>query len=360
MGLTVRRRKGSKNWQIRGTVQIPGGGSVYVEESAGTADKRAAHLVASKRELDLVAGGLTGGGQSLTFLEGSVSYLATLGDAKDRATAEQKRVVGKFLAHFKTTAMSSIGQTKVEEAVLALWPGKKPDTIRRYVGAVQALMNHCEQRGQVDAPENAAFRGYRAATIDKRKWPAGKGRDRWISPEEAARFLEHAGQDLGVFFTFLLYTGARLSDALFLEWSTVNLTDRLAIFRDDKNGDDRHCHLPEPVFLALANHRREAVPGRVFFMWKDKKELYEAWRPVATAAAMKDVTPHILCHTYATWLVEFADANAKDLLETKRWKSLTSVMRYLHAPEKRIRAKIDALPGQYLDSRKKMVDGTGS
>lgn len=345
MGLTVRRRKGSKNWQIRGTVQIPGGGSVYVEESAGTADKRAASLIASDRELALVAGGITGGGQGLTFLEGAVSYLATLGDAKDRATTEQKRIVGKWLKHFGATNFSAIGQQKIDEAVLALWPGKASDTIRRYVGTVQAIANHCEQRGQSDKPEDAPFRRFRAPLIDKAKWPAGKGRDRWLTTEEAARFLEHADADLKAFFTFTLYTGARLSDLLFLEWRSVNLTHRLCTFRDDKNGDDRQCHLPEPAFMALANLRREAEPGRVFFMWADKKKLYEAWAPAAKAAGLTDITPHILCHTYATWLIEYADANPKDLLETKRWKSLTSVMRYFHAPEKRVRAKIDALPG---------------
>jgi integrase len=344
MGLTVRRRKGSKNWQIRGTVTIAGGGTVYVEESTGTADKRAAGLIASRRELELVAGGITGGGQGLSFLEGSVSYLATLGDGKDRATAEQKRIIGKFLAHFKTDTLAGIGQQKIEEAALKLWPGSKPDTVRRYVGAFQALANHCEARGQSESPADAPFRGYRAPAIDKRKWPAGKGRDRWLTTEEAARFVEHAGDDLKAFFTFMLYTGARLSDGLTLEWRNVNLTHSLCTFRDDKNGDDRQCHLPEPAFMALANLRREDEPGRVFFMWKDKKELYKAWRPAAKAAKLSDVTPHILCHTYATWLIEYADANPKDLLETRRWKSLTSVMRYFHAPEKRVRAKIDALP----------------
>lgn len=357
MGLTVRRRKGSKNWQIRGTVQIPGGGTVYVEESTGLADKRAAGLVASRRELELVAGSISGGGQGLTFLEASVSYLSTLGDSKDRATAEQKRVVGKFLGYFKTDTLSNIGQQKIEEAALSLWPGKKPDTVRRYVGVFQALVNHCEVRGQSDSPENAPFRGFRAPKIDKRKWPAGKGRDRWLTPAEAAKFIEHAGSDLGSFFTFLLYTGCRLSDALFIEWPAVNLTQRLCTFRDDKNGDDRLCHLPEPAFMALANLRREAVPGRVFFMWKDKGQLYDAWNPVAEKAGLSDITPHILCHTYATWLIEYADANPKDLLETKRWKSLTSVMRYFHAPEKRVRAKIDAL-GQYLGSKKKKADAS--
>lgn len=352
MGLTVRRREGSKNWQIRGTVKIPGGGSVYVEESAGTADKRAAGLVASRRELELVAGGITGGGQGLTFLEASVSYLATLGDGRDRATAEQKRVIGKFLGHFKTDTLSGIGQQRIEGAALSLWPGVKPDTLRRYVGAAQAMMNHCELRGQSENPEDAPFKGYKAPKIDKRKWPAGKGRDKYAVPAEVTKFLKQADPDTAAFATFLLHTGARLSDALFLEWSGVNLTNRLCTFRDDKNGDDRQSHLAEPAFLALANLRREEKPGRVFFWWKDKKALYRSWNAVRKAAELPWLTPHIFCHTYATWLIEYADANPKDLLETRRWKSLTSVMRYFHAPEKRVRDKIDKL-GQYLDSPKK-------
>lgn len=345
MGLTIRKRKGSKNYQIRGTVA-----GIYVEESAGTADKRAAALAASARELEIIKGNIVGRGQGATFLEASVAYLETLGgDPKDRKTAEQKRIVGKLLGHFETTPLAEIGQAEVEACALSLWPKVAAPTVRRYIGVLQALLNYAESRGQA---ADSAFKGYRALTIDKRKWPESKGRQRWITPAEAATFIEHAGADLSAFFRFVLYTGCRLSDALFMTWADVNLGDRLCIFADDKNGDDRQCHLPEPAFLALANLRREAVPGRVFFMWKDKKELYKDWHPTAEAAGLADVTPHILCHTYATWLVEYAEANAKDLLETKRWKSLTSVIRYLHAPEQRVRDKINALPGASAPAKK--------
>lgn len=336
MGLTVRKRKGSKNYQIRGTVA-----GVYVEESAGTSDKRAAQLVASKREYEIVQGGVVGRGQSATFLEATVSYLETLGDGKTRKTSEQKRCVGRLLKHFGAKPIWDIGQPEAEARAVALFPGKKGGTVRRScIGPLQAILNHAE----------AKFKGYRAPSFDQSKWPAGKGRDRWITPEEAARFLEHATPDVAALFSFLLYTGCRLSDALRLTWADVNLNNRLCTFRDDKNGDDRLCHLPDPAFMALANMRREDKPGRVFFMWRGKERVYGDWRPVTTAAKLKGVTPHILCHTYGTWLVEYAGATAKDLLETKRWKSLTSVMRYLHAPEQRVRDKINALPGQHLVS----------
>lgn len=336
MGLTVRKRKGSKNYQIRGTVA-----GQYVEESAGTSDKRAAQLVATKREFEIVQSGVSGRGQSATFLEATVSYLETV------TGREQKRCVGRLLTHFGTKPLWDIGQEEAESAAVALYPSLSADTVRRScIGPLEAILNHAESK----------FKGYRAPKIDKSKWPAGKGRDRWLTPEEAQAFRSEAGPDIDAFFAFSLYTGCRLSDALNLTWADVNLKDRLCTFRDDKNGDDRICHLPEDAFMALANLRREEEPGRVFFMWRGKEDLYPDWHPVAKAAGLSGVTPHILCHTYATWLVEYAGASAKDLLETKRWKSLASVMRYLHSPEHSIRRKIDALPqqsGQHLDSTKR-------
>ena len=61
---------------------------------------------------------------------------------------------------------------------------------------------------------------------------------------------------------FCLCTGARLSEALELDWVDVHLTDGAAIFRDTKNGTDRRAGLTPRALATLANmpHR----DGHVF------------------------------------------------------------------------------------------------
>lgn len=346
MGLTIRRRKGSKNYQIRGTVD-----GVFVEESAGTADKRAAQLKASARELEIVRGHVVGRGTSATFLEVAVSYLETV-------SGSQSRAVGKLLNHFQTTPLGQIDQGAAEACVLALYPKVANETVRRQcLGPLQSVLNHAA----------ATIKGYAAPQLDKSKWPGSAQRTRWLTPEEWDAFTAHADPDLAAFATVTLQVGSRISETLGLDRTRdLNLADRLGYFRDDKNGEDRQFHIPEAAFIAIANLRAaplltvagEVVPPserrRVFWMYRRPKDVYAAWHPVRIAAGLgDDVTPHVLCHTFATWMVEYGDANAKDLLETKRWKSLASVMRYLHAPEHRVRSKIDAAFGQYPVSRKK-------
>jgi integrase len=62
--------------------------------------------------------------------------------------------------------------------------------------------------------------------------------------------------------TFLLYTGARVSEALYLDWREVDLARRRVVFLDTKNGEDRGVPLHDRVFEVLANFPDRE--GRVF------------------------------------------------------------------------------------------------
>ena len=64
--------------------------------------------------------------------------------------------------------------------------------------------------------------------------------------------MSHAAPHLRPLIHFLLCTGARLSEALYLDWSDVDLPAAVAVFRDTKNSRDRAAALP-PLAVMLAN-----------------------------------------------------------------------------------------------------------
>ncbi len=84
----------------------------------------------------------------------------------------------------------------------------------------------------------------------------------YLLPTEVDRLTAAAVPHLRPLLTFLVGTGARLSEAIELDWCDTDLIGARAIFWRTKGGKRRKAHLPPVVVAALANlpHRE----GRIF------------------------------------------------------------------------------------------------
>jgi integrase len=96
----------------------------------------------------------------------------------------------------------------------------------------------------------------------KRKWcsplilerPKVNGVEvRWLKPEEAERLIAACSKHFQPLVIFLLYTGARAGEALWLDWRNVNLSAMHASFPKTKNGEARGVPLHPRVVATLAN-----------------------------------------------------------------------------------------------------------
>ena len=91
---------------------------------------------------------------------------------------------------------------------------------------------------------HAARRGWCATLILDRPAPP-PGRIRWLAPEEANRLIAACSDHFRP-LVFLFWTGARIGEALWLDWREVDLIRRHVIFIDTKNGEivaSRPCTL---------------------------------------------------------------------------------------------------------------------
>ena len=90
---------------------------------------------------------------------------------------------------------------------------------------------------------------------------APKGRVRWITHTEAANLIEACAPHLKPLVAFLFYTGARIGEALWLDWRNVDLQRAQVQFLDTKNGRDRSVPLHRDIVAILANlpHREGCV-----------------------------------------------------------------------------------------------------
>lgn len=335
MPLKLVRRPKSPHWIIRGTLR-----GIRVEESTGVGDRRAAEEIRAKREAEILAQSVYGRRATATFAEAALSYLEQGGS---------RRFLEPVIRHFGTTALAKIDQDALDRGARKLFPKASAATRnRQFYTPASAVLHHAARRGWCARP-----------MIERPE--AAPDRVRWLSIEEADRLIEHAGKHLRPLLVFLLYTGARVGEALWLDWRNVDLGRAHVAFPKTKNGEARGVPLHPRVIAGLANlHHREAEVFR-----RPDGEPYEpldeedqsdtsAGTRIATAfkgacrrAGIDDFHPHDCRHTWATWHYQ-ANRDLGALQKLGGWKSVRMVMRYAHVNVAELSHTIDRLPGGNL------------
>jgi len=136
--------------------------------------------------------------------------------------------------------------------------------------------------------------------------PAPPARDRWLTREEADRLLAGAGAiHVRVFIALALYTGARAGAILELTWDRVDLDGRrIDLGRGRGNKDRAIVPIGSRLLPELAEARRAATcPYVVEHSGAGVASVKTGFRAAVRRAGLAGVTPHVLRHTAATWLV---------------------------------------------------------
>jgi integrase len=317
MPLKLYQRPGHDIWYVRGTVR-----GIHCYETTGTSDRVQAETYRATREARLYEEAVFGRRATATFAEAALSYLQF-----ETRSDRTKFVTKKLVEHFGKRLLDQIDQGAADTAVTAIVGNDAaPATKRRAIYTpLAAILNHAASRKWCDRPKFA-------------KPAVPKGRTEFLTPDEAIRLISVAAPHLQPLLHFCLCTGARVSEALDLDWTDVDLGASRVRFRDTKNGLDRIAALPEAAVMTLANLPRRT--GSVFP--RDDGEPYAntnrqiggqfraAWLTALKRAGItRHLTPHDLRHTWASWFY----AVSKDPLLLKAeggWQSIVMVERYVH------------------------------
>jgi integrase len=319
--------KRGKSYYVRGTVA---GAVVY--ESAKTSNRREAEGYLSKRESQLYDRRIHGERSTIGFDEAALSYVEANPPAKRESVA-----ILKLSEYFGSTLLKEIDQVAVDKACDAILKrGAAPATkIRGVITPLTAILIHAARRNWCDAPK------FDRPAVRKTETP-------WLAPRDALRLVECAEPHLRPLLRFLLCTGARLAEALELNWNDVSLHDKRATFRQTKNGRPRHANLPAAAVVELANlkHREGVVfrrPDGKPYADRNREEGGQIKRSFTTACRRAglgefnkktkkfdpSITPHGLRHTWATWF--YAITKDPFLLRNEGgWSTIAMVERYAH------------------------------
>jgi integrase len=147
------------------------------------------------------------------------------------------------------------------------------------------------------------------------KPPRVKGRDRWLTRSQAARFLweTRRTEHLKRFVMIGLYTGSRSGVMRDLQWSWMDLERgtmrrRASGTSETKNKRTPPIPIPRKLLHFLRRwHRADAGHTKHVVHYNGaqiKRDVQTAWRNAKKRAGLPWLHPHILRHTRATWMVQ--------------------------------------------------------
>lgn len=325
MSLSVRKRKGSKYWQIEGSVC-----GVRVRRSSGLSRKGDAEALARRIEREIEEEAILGPDACKTFAEATMVYLRDNGEA---------RFLKPIVERIGEMKLRDVKQSTLTKLWHDIYPNCKPSTVKRQLFApVNAIMRLAAKNEWCDTPNFQYPRGY----ADQKDNP------RWLPPEEIEIIKSTCLPHVGLLIDAFVGMGLRESDMLTFDWDNTYLDHgqvRAYIHKDDAW---YWFDLQPRAIEALSNQpAREGIVLRNYYgePYKLKKDsggaLHSLWQRASARSKVEKFSSHDLRHTWATYHY----AMHRDLLRLQhdgKWSERSSVDRYAHLAPPDLRDRLIA------------------
>lgn len=226
---------------------------------------------------------------------------------------------------------------------------KKPQTIKHYVQLLQVCWNTARKEWNVQVPNTSPFA---LVTLDK----VNNQREYVLSLDEYNRLLDAAGNSkfnyMRDLIIFAYETGARYSEIIKLNKSDV--VNKLATFRDTKNGEDRTVPLSDKALEVLSKYPF----GQTYFNGIDYHDFYEEFVRVRNKASLPNFRFHDLrsCFCSNAILSGFSIAETAVL---SGHKSYAMLKKYVRIKGKDLANKINSIENKIVDFSKIKKDNIG-
>jgi integrase len=181
--------------------------------------------------------------------------------------------------------------------------GHAPATINRVLDITKAIFNRCiqwDEPGTISNPVNKI-----------KNLPVNNERERFLNHEEIKHLiyiLQHeAPRPVADIILFLLFTGARRTEALNCRWSDIDLQNRTFTILQSKSGKVRRVPLSNNAIEVIKRITPTIGSDYVFANPKTLKpyvHIQNQWNRIRELAGINDCRLHDLRHTFASELVK--------------------------------------------------------
>jgi len=305
MSLKIYKRGGT--WHYRGTVA-----GRRLRGSTGAQSKETAARIAAEIEARQWKSHLDGPASVLTFAQAAMLY---------RQAGKGGRFLESVEDFWKDTLVKDISPGAIRQSAITLYPSASGATRNRQVIVpTQAVINHAAEAEM-------------CPKISVKRFPVDTKVKRPATWQWVQEFMAHSPPHLGALACFMLLTGARISEALALQWQDVEFDQRRALIRQTKIGDERWAHLPPPLIVAMANIKREK--GRSVFRYTTNASARKSWNAAVERAKIEQLSFHCCRHGFATALLH-AGIDPVTVAKKGGWKTAQHVFQtYGHARDEK-------------------------
>lgn len=303
MPLKIYRR--GKIWHYRGAID-----GQRLRGSTGTEDKTRAERITSEFEAKYWKRHLDGPGENLTFANAANFY---------RDAEKATRFLEPIEDYWKDTPVARITSGEIRQSANKLYPKVKAATRNRQVIVpTQAVINHAADLELCNI-------------ISVKRFPEVKKIKDPVNIDWVTKFVGHASPHLGALCLFMFGTGARISEAINLTWSDVDIHEATALIKQTKIGNERTANLQPTLIAAIANIESNRNPTEKVFKYSSRATAKHPWAAAIKRAGIKQLTFHSCRHGFATTMLH-KGIDVVTVAKMGGWKDVAQVVKtYAHA-----------------------------
>ena len=282
----------------------------------------------------------------------TVAELATRFLVEHAEAKRKPRTAREYRRLFEKVILPVLGRKRVAEVtrqdIARLHHDKRatPTEANRTLALLSVLFTFAERQG--DRPDGSN------PCRHVERFPQHR-RERFLSPDELARLGDTLAAYRGspyhpATIKLLVFTGARLSEVLGLEWDWVSLERGEARLPDSKTGA-KTIHLPPPALEVLARLPRLAGNPYVLGARRSTTFIEKPWRSIREAAGLADVRLHDLRHAFAS-VAASAGMGLPIIGKMLGHTQAQTTQRYAHLASDPVKAAAAAVAGKIVAAMK--------
>lgn len=272
----------------------------------------------------------------------ATEYLDTAKQTKKTWKKDQAQLNQVILPELGKYRLNSITTRQIEKLHNGIKQKRAPATANRYLALIKHMFNLAVKWGYIETSPAQNIKLFKE----------NNERTSWLNDEQVKALFLACEADpnpyTGALFPFLLFTGARLGEALAARWDNMDLERAMWFIPDAKSGRGRYVPLSDQAITQLKKLSRQSNNPHVFCGHVKSKSLVNAtkpWRRVREAAGIPEhFRIHDLRHTFASWGV----SNGVDLYHIQALlghSTAQMTQRYSHLAESGIKASVNHISG---------------